>query len=78
MTSMTTTGNDQRAAYAHELLSGSHHYDPAEPHGIQDLLSDLMHLCERNEWDFADLLRIATDNFNAELLDPECNGGKGN
>ena len=42
--------------------------------GVQDLLSDLMHLCERNDWDFTELLRVATENFNAELIDPECNG----
>jgi hypothetical protein len=73
MTTIIANGNSQRAAYAHELLSGSEHHDATEPSGVQDLLSDLMHLCERNDWDFAELLRVATDNFNAELLDPECN-----
>lgn len=70
----TATGNGQRAEYALEILSNSRHYDETDPSGLQDLLSDLMHLCERNGWDFTDLLRVATDNFNAELMDPECNG----
>jgi hypothetical protein len=73
MTTLIETKNGQRAEYALEALSSSQHYDDSDLCGVQDLLSDLMHLCNQKEWDFPELLRVATDNFNAELLDPECN-----
>ena len=33
---------------------------------VQDLLSDLMHLCDRKGFDFDDVLRMAKNNYEAE------------
>lgn len=68
------TPNQQRASYAADLLEHSDHYDATDLSGIHDLLSDLMHLCNGKAWDFIDILRVATDNFNAEVMDKESNG----
>lgn len=68
------TPNQQRASYAAELLEGSRHYDANDRVGVQDILSDLMHLCNGKEWDFTEILRVATDNFNAEVMDGEFAG----
>jgi hypothetical protein len=68
------TPNQQRAGYAAELIEGSRHYEPSDPSGVQDLLSDLMHLCRGREYDFTEILRMATANFNAEVMDEESKG----
>jgi hypothetical protein len=69
------TPNEQRAGYAADALASSPHYDADDSSGVQDLLSDLMHLCRVRGYDFDDLLRVAADNFNAEVVDPEFEGG---
>lgn len=68
------TPNQQRASYAQGALEASLHHDADDPCGVLDLLSDLMHLCHEQGYDFAELLRIATDNFNAEVMDAELSG----
>ena len=69
------TPNQQRASYAAQIIEGSRHYEADDQVGVQDLLSDLMHLCNGKEWDFTEILRIATDNFNAEVMDKEFEEG---
>lgn len=68
------TPNQQRASYAADLLAASEHYDGTDPTGLQDLLSDLMHLCNGKGYDFAEILRVAADNFSAEVMDAEFEG----
>ena len=70
------TPNQQRASYAAEALKSSEHYATGDQIGARDLLSDLMHLCSGKGYDFADLLRMATDNFNSEVMDGELERGK--
>jgi hypothetical protein len=43
--------------------------NPGEPvyEGICDLICNLMHLCDRHELDFNDLLRVAKDHHEAEI-----------
>ena len=64
------TSNQQRSGYATEVLDSSRLYG-SDPEGIQDMLSDMMHLCRSKGYDFAEILRAATSNFNAEVMDPE-------
>lgn len=66
--------NQLRAGYAAELLSAGRHYQDDDPVGVQDLLSDLMHFCQGKGYDFSELLRVATDNFNSEVMDAEFEG----
>lgn len=39
------TPNQQRAGYAAVTLDSSRHYEAYDQVGVQDFLSDLMHLC---------------------------------
>ena len=71
------TPNQQRASYARDALKFSEHYSGYNENdscAVQDLLSDLMHLCNGKEWDFGEILRVATNNFNAEVMDEEAEG----
>ena len=70
------TPNQQRATYTAELIDGSRHYHHGadDTTGVQDLLSDLMHLCRERGWDFTDILQSATNNFNSEVMDVEFGG----
>lgn len=66
--------NQQRARFVTDMLAINEHYGDTEPTNVQDLLSDLMHLCRGKGYDFTEILRVATDNFNAEVMDAECDG----
>jgi hypothetical protein len=68
------TPNQQRSRYVTDMLAINEHYGDTEPTNLQDLLSDLMHLCRGKSYDFTEILRVATDNFNAEVMDAECEG----
>src|SRR5882724_4266214 len=68
------TPNQQRASYVTDMLAINEHYGDTEPTNLQDLLSDLMHLCRGKGYDFAEILRVAGDNFNAEVMDAEFEG----
>jgi hypothetical protein len=68
------TPNQQRASYVTDMLAINEHYGDTEQTNLQDLLSDLMHLCWGKGYDFTDILRVATDNFNAEVMDAKCEG----
>jgi hypothetical protein len=54
--------------------------NPDEPvyEGIFDLICDLMHLCDRHDLDFDDLLRVAYDHHEAEIKEdgPRLGTGK--
>jgi hypothetical protein len=70
------TPNQQRTRYVTDMLAINEHYGDTEPQNIQDLLSDLMHLCNGKGYDFSELLRVATDNFNGEVMDAELERGE--
>jgi hypothetical protein len=74
VSSADLTPNQQRGSYAAEALKLAKHYEADDPSGVQDLLSDLMHLCHGQGYDFTEVLRVATDNFNAEVMDEEFEG----
>ena len=68
------TPNQQLGArYVTDMLAIKEHYGDTEPVNLQDLLSDLMHLCRGKGHDFAEILRRPI-NFNAEVMDSECEG----
>jgi hypothetical protein len=59
--------NAERAARAEAALTSYEGFEEDEPHlALQDFLSDVMHLCDRERWDFDDVLRMASGNWNAE------------
>jgi hypothetical protein len=65
----TAMKNSDRVKRASNLVAKA--YNDDEETNVRDLLSDLMHLCEYRNYDFTEQLRIATDNFNAELWDAD-------
>ncbi|MDE3084999.1 MAG: hypothetical protein KGJ37_07285 [Verrucomicrobiota bacterium] len=64
-------GNGERAERAfrtvlvyHQHLGESFHKD--DPTGIQDLISDVAHLCDEYNHDFDDVCRMARDRWREE------------
>jgi hypothetical protein len=64
------TPNQQRASYAVEVIANNKRYDDDDT-GIQDLFTDLLHLCREKKWDCEEILRMAKANFDAEVMDEE-------
>ena len=58
--------NEDRANYAHKVLSISPYDEGSEEEGIIDLLTNLMHLCRRDGYDFDKLLGSARRHFHVE------------
>lgn len=64
--------NDDRAEWAAAAIHAFGHttrmIQAGEDHDtiVCDLIADIMHWCDRNEVDFDDCLRIATNHYSAE------------
>lgn len=65
----TNADRAETAARVLDAYRGQKSHGAAEPEDVQDLLSDLRHLCDRDELDFADLDRRAHDNYSAEVVE---------
>lgn len=51
--------------YSHNLGEGGR----VDSDTIRDILADLMHYCNQNDIPFTEELRVATDNYEAEILE---------
>lgn len=69
-TEPTTAENGERAAKARKVLS-AYHINVEADAAVSDLLADLMHLCDVEEWSFTDLLERATRHHREEVLGEE-------
>lgn len=67
---MTDPTNEERAARIDNLMEyyateckGDAFADESD---VQDIMTDIMHWCQKEEQDFEEMLRIARNNFEAE------------
>lgn len=58
--------NDERCDWAMALFNTSPYDEDTEDSSLVDILTDLMHLCKREGWDFDEKVRTARMHFEAE------------
>ncbi len=58
--------NEQRCGFAMGLFAVSPYDEDAEEGAIVDILTDFMHLCRQQEWNFEEKLQTARMHFKAE------------
>jgi len=57
------TINRARAERAARALKAQRYWDCGESYAVADLLCDLQHLCDRERWDFAELLDSGSNHY---------------
>jgi hypothetical protein len=73
-TNIDRAGWAETALKAFEKVTGS----DAKEEGVRDLLADMMHYCDVNDIDFANELRVATDNYDEEITEEQDAKEEGN
>jgi hypothetical protein len=59
--------NRERAQRVENALAAANYWDHGEDYAVTDILGDIRHLCDREGWDFDDLIERSISNYRAEV-----------
>lgn len=58
--------NKDRAQRVENALRAANYWDHGESYALADILGDARHLCDREGWDFDEILESGTSHYEAE------------